>query len=124
MRRSLIGLVPHVILCRKTKQFGARTPVIALEKNLDQLQLVFSSSLASDLGYVSQAPLLETLNAARNGETVHITSLLKTIALEFWLRDLVSRRVIDSAFPPQQSPHGGVDTTKRMARTVDFYHSG
>ncbi len=33
MRRSLAGLVPHEILSRKTKQLGARTPVVGLERN-------------------------------------------------------------------------------------------
>ncbi|MCU1224335.1 MAG: hypothetical protein JWQ42_2428 [Edaphobacter sp.] len=116
MRRSLMGMVPRDILCRKTKQFGARTPVVALEKHWEQLQSVFELSLTSALGYINDARLLETLDAARNGERVHIVCLLKTVALEFWLRDMASRHLIDAVLPWQQSSHGAVDHGKRMAR--------
>jgi asparagine synthase (glutamine-hydrolysing) len=95
MRRSLANLVPEEILSRRTKQFGARTPVVSLEKNWDQLQLVFASPLSSSLGYINRACFLETLEGARNGKAVHIGHMLRTVALEFWLGDLVSRRVID-----------------------------
>src|SRR6266478_1707322 len=33
MRRSLVDILPQEILSRRTKQFGARTPVVAVEKN-------------------------------------------------------------------------------------------
>ncbi|HWY54133.1 MAG TPA: asparagine synthase-related protein [Terriglobales bacterium] len=94
MRRSLVGCVPQEILLRRTKQLGARTPVVALEKNWKQLQMAFDSALSSSLGYISQDRFLETLNAVRNGEAVHIMRLLRTVSLELWLRDLASRRLI------------------------------
>lgn len=96
MRRSLAGVVPHEILSRRTKQFGARTPVVALEKNLEELQMAFKSPLSSRLGYVNQARFLEALEAARNGKTVHTVRLLRTVSLEFWLRSLEARRLLDS----------------------------
>jgi asparagine synthase (glutamine-hydrolysing) len=123
MRRSLVGLVPRDILSRKTKQFGARTPILALEKNSDQLRLVFKSSLASCLGYINDTYFLETLNAASSGETVHIICLLKTVALEFWLRDLASRGMIDAVTALQQSSRGSIGHGRRMAGTADLYHS-
>jgi asparagine synthase (glutamine-hydrolysing) len=95
MRRSLAALVPQEILCRRTKQFGARTPVVALEKNLKQLQIVFSSPLSSRLGYVSQARFLKTLRDAINGKTVHLVRLLRTISLEIWLQGLQAHRLIE-----------------------------
>lgn len=94
MRRSLAGLVPSDILSRKTKQFGARTPIVGLERNLDQIQMAFDSSLSSNLGYINNADFLEKLQAARNGEQIHITRMIRTISLELWLRDLGSRRLI------------------------------
>lgn len=123
MRRSLIGLVPQDILSRKTKQFGARTPVAALEKNLDQLRLVFKSSLASDFGYISQDRFIETLDAARNGKNVHIVCLLKTVALELWLRDMVSRRLIDAALPPNSPVTAMSIEVNESSEQRSFYHS-
>lgn len=96
MRRSLDGVVPQEILSRRTKQFGARTPVVALEKNLEELQMAFKSPLSSSLGYVNQARLIEALEAARNGKSIHTVHLLRTVSLEFWLRSLEARRLLNS----------------------------
>ncbi len=95
MRRSLAGLVPPEILSRRTKQFGARTPVVALEKNWDELHKAFDSPLSSNLGYVNPACFLEQVRAARNGKEIHTIRMLRTISLELWLRDLASRRLMD-----------------------------
>ena len=94
MRRSLVGLVPADILGRKTKQFGARTPLVSMQNSWDQLQMVFDSSLSSSLGYVTQHRFLEALHAALNGKEIHVVRLLRTISLELWLRDLASRHLI------------------------------
>ncbi len=100
MRRSLVSIVPQEILSRRTKQFGARTPIIAFERNIEQLHAIFESPLSSSLGYVNRACFLETLRAARNGKTVHITRFLRTISLELWLRDLATRGLIHTETAP------------------------
>jgi len=97
MRRSLSGIVPKDILSRKTKQVAARSPVVVIEKNLEQLKTVFDSPLSASLGYVNQSQFLEAMHAARNGKGVHLVHLLKTISLELWLRDLASRGLIHGA---------------------------
>lgn len=94
MRRSLVGIVPDEILCRRTKQFGARTPTLALRGYLDQLKTAFSSSMASGLGYVNDRRVLETLEGAANGKEVHLVRLVRTFSLEFWLRHLVSNSLL------------------------------
>jgi len=95
MGRSLVGIVPQEILSRRTKQFGARTLMVAVERNVEQFQMAFQSPLSTSLGYINQSRFLEIVNGARNGQRVHIGPILKTISLEFWLRDLMSRRLID-----------------------------
>jgi asparagine synthase (glutamine-hydrolysing) len=94
MRRSLAGLVPHEILSRRTKQFGARTPVLELQKHPDQIKSAFRSSLSSRLGYVEESRFLDELQAVRNGKGSHMVRLLRAISLEFWLRDLASRGLL------------------------------
>jgi asparagine synthase (glutamine-hydrolysing) len=95
MRRSLIGIVPQEILERSTKQYGARTPVIALQNNWAELRAAFESGLCSKLGYINTPKLMETVQDAINGKTVHIGRLLKAISLEFWLRTLTTRDLVD-----------------------------
>jgi asparagine synthase (glutamine-hydrolysing) len=98
MRRSLVGIVPQEILSRRTKQFGARTPIVALEKNQKPLKVVFDSPLSSSVGYVNQAQVLQSLNAVRIGREVNIIQILRTVSLELWMRDLTSRGLIGAGF--------------------------
>ena len=100
MRRSLANIVPQEILSRRTKQVGVRTPMIVLEKYWRELQTVYQTSLSSRLGYIHEAPLLKTLCAARAGKSVPLVRVLWTISLEYWLRDLAARGLLD---PPAAS---------------------
>jgi asparagine synthase (glutamine-hydrolysing) len=90
MRRSLVGIVPLEILSRRTKQFGVRTHVLALEKRMDELLMAFESSLASQVGYLNQDCFLHVISAARNGKIALTPSVLQCISFEFWLRSLVA----------------------------------
>jgi asparagine synthase (glutamine-hydrolysing) len=101
MRRALAGIVPQEILSRRTKQVGERTPMLILEKYWDELQNIYQTSLSSGLGYIHEARLLKTICDARTGKTVPMVRLLWTISLEYWLRDLAARGLLD---PPAVSP--------------------
>jgi asparagine synthase (glutamine-hydrolysing) len=95
MRRSLVGIVPQEILARRTKQVGARGPVMVLEKHWNELQSVYQTPFSSSLGYVDEAQLLKTICDARTGKVVSLVRLLWTISLEYWLRDLAGRGLLD-----------------------------
>jgi asparagine synthase (glutamine-hydrolysing) len=90
MRRALAGLVPHEILERKTKQFGARTPALTLETNWAELQAAFAAPISSEMGYINAPRFRQALLAAKEGKPVHLQRLFKTISLELWLKDLAS----------------------------------
>lgn len=94
MRRSLREVVPADILARRTKQFAERTPIALVQKNWDELQRAFHSSLTSHFGYIDDRAFLRSLNEARVGKKIHIIRMLKTIALEFWLQDLNARGLL------------------------------
>jgi len=101
MRRSLAGIVPQEILSRRTKQVGARTPMLILDKYVDELQRIYQTSLSSRLGYIHEARLLKTICDARAGKSVPLVRVLWTISLEYWLRNLAARGLFD---PPAPSP--------------------
>ena len=96
MRRSLAGIVPQEILSRRTKQVGARTPVLVLEKHWDELRNIYETSLSSDLGYVHEDRFLKVISDARVGKTVPLVRVLWAISLEHWLRDLAGRGLLDA----------------------------
>jgi asparagine synthase (glutamine-hydrolysing) len=94
MRRSLVGIVPEEILSRRTKQVGARTPILILEKHWDKLQNIYETSLSSGLGYLHEDRFLNVISDARAGKIVPLVRVLSTISLEYWLRDLAGRGLI------------------------------
>ncbi len=96
MRRSLAGIVPQEILSRRTKQVGARTPVLVLEKHWDELQNIYERSLSAGLRYVHEDRFLKVISDARAGKTVPLVRVLRTISLEYWLRDLAGRGLLDA----------------------------
>jgi len=95
MRRSLAGIVPTEILSRRTKQLGARTPAVMLDRHWNEIQSAYRASLSSRLGYVDDAALLQAVSGARAGKTASIVRMLWTISLEFWLRDLAARGLLE-----------------------------
>jgi asparagine synthase (glutamine-hydrolysing) len=97
MRRSLVGVVPDEILSRRTKQVGARTPVLVLEKHWKELQSIYQAPLSSRLGYVNEVQLLKTIHDARAGKIVPLVRILWSISLEFWLRALAARGLLDAS---------------------------
>jgi len=104
MRRSLAGIVPDEILSRRTKQVAARGPVTMLERHWDELQSVFQAPLSARLGYIHEAPLLKTIRDARAGKIVPLVRLLWAISLEFWLRDVAGRGLLDLPAISRSSP--------------------
>jgi asparagine synthase (glutamine-hydrolysing) len=100
MRRSLVGIVPQEILSRRTKQVGARTPVLVLEKHWDELQSIYQTPLSSRIGYIDEVQLLKTICDARAGRIVPLVRVLWTISLEYWLRDLAARGLLDAPAVP------------------------
>jgi asparagine synthase (glutamine-hydrolysing) len=101
MRRSLAGIVPPDILSRRTKQLGARTPTLVLEKHWDELHKLYQTPLSSSLGYIDETQLLKTICDARIGKTVPLVRVFCTISLEYWLRDLAIRGLLDASVVSQ-----------------------
>jgi asparagine synthase (glutamine-hydrolysing) len=101
-RRSLAGLVPAEVLDRRTKQFAARTPVLAIGNSWKELEGIFSQSLSSALGYVDGARFLSAVRAGIDGSAIHIVRTVRTISLELWLRDMTARGVLRVPQPAAQ----------------------
>jgi asparagine synthase (glutamine-hydrolysing) len=97
MRRSLAGIVPQEILSRCTKQFGVRTLVLVLEKHWDELRNIYEKSLISGLGYLHEDRFLNVISDARAGKTVPLVRVFRAISLEYWLRDIAERGLLDSS---------------------------
>ena len=94
MRRALRGLLPEMVVRRKTKGNPTEGLARAFARECSAVRSLFIESRVCDYGFMDRAPLLAAIDRARNGLEVHGGALLVTISLEFWLRTLESRPAV------------------------------
>ena len=90
LRRALRGIVPGEILDRRRKSFVARTPTLFISKEWDRVCELTSDMELRALGLVSEGALATTCSRARQGLEVPMATLLRTLAIECWLRGMKS----------------------------------
>lgn len=94
MRRALVGIVPGELLNRKRKAFLARTPMIAISKEWLGLVQLSDHMICGSLAIVNPRQFSEALQKARMGREVAMTTLMRTLAAELWLRTLEDRGLL------------------------------
>jgi asparagine synthase (glutamine-hydrolysing) len=104
MRRALVGLVPDEILNRKRKAYVARGPRLAISAEMTKPIELNQHMVASSLHIADSRAFAEALENARAGYPVSVISLMRTIRLETWLRNLVHWRLISGREGETQSP--------------------
>jgi asparagine synthase (glutamine-hydrolysing) len=95
MRRALVGMVPDEILNRKGKAFVARSPLVAISTGWAHFVEITQNMLSSSLGIVDSERLYAALQKARRGEEVPIVTLMRTIQIEGWLKDLRALGIVN-----------------------------
>lgn len=88
MRRALAGIVPEEVLNRRRKASAARAPLVAISTEWASLVRVTEHMMSEALGIVDGKSFAEALRKARYGGDIPIGALVRTLDLEFWLRDL------------------------------------
>lgn len=88
MRRALAGIVPEEILNRKRKAFVIHGPLKAISVEWEQLRFLCARMRSDSLGIIDSCGFRSALTDARGGRMVPLVPLLRTVALERWLRSL------------------------------------
>jgi asparagine synthase (glutamine-hydrolysing) len=108
MRRALIGIVPDEILNRKRKAFVSRAPMVAISSQRQRLSEIAKDMLTGSLGIVNGRVFAEFVEKACRGEEVPVGTMMRTLAIEYWVRHLMdwscigpfNGRVLKLATPP------------------------
>jgi asparagine synthase (glutamine-hydrolysing) len=95
MRRALVGIVPDELLNRK-KKASVPPPVKGRSPNLPSWAEIGQYMISSSVGIMNSDRFLEALQKARRKEDVPIESLMRTLELECWMRQLAIRGVLAS----------------------------
>lgn len=93
MRRALVGIVPREVLERRRKAYVARGPALALSAEWPSVVQVIQEMVASSIGIVNARSFRDSLQKARDGEEIPLLPLMRTLDIEFWLRNLSRNRV-------------------------------
>ncbi len=94
MRRALAGIVPDGIVNRRTKAFIARLPVVALSEEWTGLSYSLKDMITEELGIVDRKAFLSAMERARRGLAVPMVSLICTLQIEFWLRQIIESKFL------------------------------
>jgi len=90
MRRALAGIVPSEILERKRKAYVSRGLVRTLGTLWQGLN--DDSLVVQEMGWADSTILSHFVERAEQGQEIPILPLLRTLALEYWLRELAQLR--------------------------------
>ena len=89
MRRALANIVPHEILERRRKAYQLRAPLHALQQASDVLKQLFTSPMLAEAGLIDGKALRLSLQRTVAGDPAWWQAMLRTVALELWLRSIV-----------------------------------
>lgn len=92
MRRALVNIVPHEVLERRRKAYQLRAPLHALQQAHDVINRLFAESMLADAGLIDVTVLRQFLRRTAEGDPAWWQAMLRTIALELWLRSIVQGR--------------------------------
>jgi asparagine synthase (glutamine-hydrolysing) len=100
MRRALANIVPHEVLERRRKAYQLRAPLHALQQAHDVIDKLFVESMLADAGLIDVALLRHSLRSTAEGDPAWWQAMLRTIALELWLRSIVQGSRRGAGNPP------------------------
>jgi len=94
MRRALVGIVPSELLNRKRNAFVARGPMVAVATEWASLTELSQQMVRSSLRVVDKQRISEALQKARQGQEVAMVPLIRTLAVEAWVRHLSNSGIL------------------------------
>ena len=112
MRRALAEVIPQEILQRKRKAYVSRGLVTTLVAHWENLRKGHLRLEAMDI--VDAPALRYSIEQASQGKDVPVLPLLRTLALEYWMRDLDS----GSSFLVGLSESGKTNHASRVANEI------
>lgn len=87
MRRAMQGIVPPEILERRRKAFVGRSPLLAVQNNMNRIVELISLGMLVEAGLLNLESYLHVLNTIKRGEgsLQPLSSINRAIELELWM---------------------------------------
>jgi asparagine synthase (glutamine-hydrolysing) len=104
MRRALVGIVPEAVFARRRKAFVARGPLAAIAGAWPDLLALTQHMVTESMGIIDSRFFARTLQDVLAGQEIAIVPLMRTIAVEYWLRNLSERTICELRRPAIPAP--------------------
>jgi len=104
MRRSLRDIVPPEILNRSRKGYVSRGPVLSLSSQWSHLLGMTEEMACEKYGVANKQSFRAALQNAKNGNEPSVVPLIRMVAVESWMRNLVAWGLLE---PPCVKPSSG-----------------
>jgi hypothetical protein len=92
-------MVPQHILDRKRKAYISRSPMAAFAGAWPRLLEMSEHMASSSLQIIAARAFREAAQAARTGKDFPCVAMMRTLAVERWLRHLEDRHLMQLPFP-------------------------
>jgi len=99
MRRALVGIVPDELLHRSRKAFVARGPRAAIAAESASLVEISREMISDSLGFIDSKDFAEALLKVGRGMEVPTVTVMRTLGVEFWLRNLREHEIVTAVSP-------------------------
>ena len=108
MRRALAGITPDELLNRKRKAFVSRSPMTAIVADWSHLIEMSNDMNLTSLGILNAKEFSSVVQKVRCGQEVPVLLLLRSLAIESWLRSFEAHKKLYSSPGCEFSlAHGG-----------------
>lgn len=77
----------------------------AVETNWQTLEGILGEAVSSRLGFINPVRLRQSLSQGKNGDAPHLVGMMKAIALELWLWDVIQRGLVRDPYQGAHSRH-------------------
>jgi len=88
LRKALTGLVPGLVLSRRTKGDYTTTAHLGVRRNLAALRALLTDPVSAEIGLVEPQRVRQALERAAQGLETSWAPLNQVLAVELWLREL------------------------------------
>lgn len=88
LRKALTGLVPGLVLSRRTKGDYTTTAHLGVRRNLAALRALLTDPVSAEIGLVEPQRVRQALERAAQGLDTSWAPLNQVLAVELWLREL------------------------------------
>ncbi|GGN14591.1 asparagine synthase [Lentzea pudingi] len=87
LQKALAGLVPQVVLSRRTKGDYTSTAHMGIRRNLRTLRKLMANPVSAEIGLIEPQRVLQRLDRAAQGLETSWAPLNQVLAIELWLRE-------------------------------------